>query len=86
MARLCGPAQAAVLAICGGRSAPSLTGAAASVGFSFAGSSDLANQVNVYPMASLKGSARPDLACAFVDLVTGGEGQQLLAQAGFAKP
>ena len=47
---------------------------------------EAARAVNVYPIASLKGSAHPEVARKFVDLVTGGQGQQALAQAGFAKP
>ena len=47
---------------------------------------EAAGAVNVYPIAALKGSAHPDLARKFVDSVTGGQGQQILAQAGFAKP
>ena len=47
---------------------------------------EAASAVNVYPIAVLKGSAHPDLAPKFVDLVTGAEGQNILGQAGFAKP
>ncbi len=42
--------------------------------------------VNVYPIASLAGSRSKELATKFVDLVTGPEGQQILTDAGFAKP
>lgn len=42
--------------------------------------------VNSYPIATLADSKNADLAKAFVDLVTGTEGQAVLAQAGFAKP
>jgi molybdate transport system substrate-binding protein len=42
--------------------------------------------VNVYPIAVLTGGKSADLAQAFVDLVTGTEGQQVLADAGFDKP
>ena len=42
--------------------------------------------VNTYPIAALADSRNPDLAKAFVDLVTGTEGQSVLAAAGFAKP
>jgi molybdate transport system substrate-binding protein len=42
--------------------------------------------VNVYPIANLSVSKNKDLAKEFVDLVTGTEGQQILADAGFAKP
>ena len=39
--------------------------------------------VNVYPIATLTASTQPALATKFVDLVTGPEGQQVLAAAGF---
>jgi molybdate transport system substrate-binding protein len=42
--------------------------------------------VNVYPIAVLAGSENADLAQQFVDLVTSDQGQQVLADAGFAKP
>lgn len=42
--------------------------------------------VNTYPIAALTGSKNPDLAGQFVQLVTGTQGQQVLAAAGFAKP
>jgi len=42
--------------------------------------------VNTYPIATLANSSHPDLAADFVDLVTGSEGQRVLAGAGFAKP
>ena len=42
--------------------------------------------MNVYPIAVLAGSKNADLAQEFVDLVTGAEGQQVLADAGFGKP
>jgi molybdate transport system substrate-binding protein len=42
--------------------------------------------VNTYPIAALKSSKNPDLATAFVQLVTGTEGQSVLGAAGFAKP
>jgi molybdate transport system substrate-binding protein len=45
-----------------------------------------AGAVNVYPIAVLKRSSQPALAQKFVDLVTGATGQQVLNQAGFAKP
>lgn len=41
--------------------------------------------VNVYPIAVLKGSPDPALARAFVDAVTGPQGQAVLAAAGFEK-
>lgn len=52
-------------------------------GVPFAESSEA---VNVYPIAVLTGSKNADLAQEFVDLVTGAEGQQVLADAGFGKP
>lgn len=42
--------------------------------------------VNSYPIAELSDSQHADLAKDFVDLVTGKQGQSLLAAAGFAKP
>ena len=42
--------------------------------------------VNTYPIAALAASKNADLAGQFVQLVTGSEGQQVLADAGFAKP
>ena len=39
--------------------------------------------VNVYPIATLTAATQPALATKFVDLVTGPEGQQVLAVAGF---
>lgn len=42
--------------------------------------------VNTYPIAALKASKNAELAAQFVQLVTGSEGQQVLAQAGFAQP
>ena len=39
--------------------------------------------VNVYPIATLTAATQPALATKFVDLVTGPEGQQVLAAAGF---
>lgn len=47
---------------------------------------EAAKAVNVYPIAVLAGSKNPQLAQEFVDLVTGEEGQRVLADAGFAKP
>jgi len=40
--------------------------------------------VNTYPIGALKSSKSPDMASAFVALVTGPEGQQVLKTAGFA--
>ena len=42
--------------------------------------------VNTYPIAALADSKNADLAQEFLDLVTGTEGQSVLADAGFAKP
>jgi molybdate transport system substrate-binding protein len=42
--------------------------------------------VNTYPVATLAGSAHADLAAELVRLVTGSDGQQVLADAGFARP
>jgi len=39
--------------------------------------------VNTYPIATLTAATEPSLAMTFVELVTGPEGQQLLAAAGF---
>ena len=44
------------------------------------------SKVAVYPIAVLAGSRNAGLAREFVDLVTGTEGQQVLADAGFGKP
>jgi len=42
--------------------------------------------VNTYPIGALTDSENQDLAEQFVDLVTGPDGQKILADAGFAKP
>jgi molybdate transport system substrate-binding protein len=42
--------------------------------------------VNRYPIGVVAASTRPDLAVEFVKLVTGTEGQKVLAAAGFVKP
>jgi molybdate transport system substrate-binding protein len=42
--------------------------------------------VNTYPIGALADSKNKDLAKEFVDLVTGPDGQQVLADAEFAKP
>lgn len=47
---------------------------------------EAAGAVNVYPIAVLNKAAHPTQARKFVDLVTSAAGQQILAQAGFAKP
>lgn len=39
--------------------------------------------VNVYPIAGLTEAAQPELATEFIELVTGPEGRQILAEAGF---
>ena len=44
---------------------------------------EAAQVVNVYPIATLAEAAQPDLAATFVTLVTGPEGEQVLAAAGF---
>jgi molybdate transport system substrate-binding protein len=44
---------------------------------------EAAQVVNVYPIATLAEAAQRDLAATFVTLVTGPEGQQVLAAAGF---
>jgi molybdate transport system substrate-binding protein len=40
--------------------------------------------VNIYPIAVLGESKNPAAAQAFLNLVTGPEGQQVLSEAGFA--
>lgn len=47
---------------------------------------EAAGAVNVYPIAALKNAPQAALAQKFVALVTGEKGQDVLAQAGFAKP
>ncbi|BBY37067.1 molybdate-binding protein [Mycobacterium mantenii] len=47
---------------------------------------EAANAVNVYPIGVLKKAPLAAQAQKFVDLVTSPAGQQILAQAGFAKP
>lgn len=47
---------------------------------------EAASVVNVYPIGVLKKAPLPSQARKFVDLVTSPTGQQILAQAGFAKP
>lgn len=42
--------------------------------------------VNEYPIAAVKGSQNPELAAAFIALVTGTEGQKVLQDAGFGAP
>lgn len=45
-----------------------------------------AEAINTYPIAALKDSKNADLALQFVDLVTSGKGQDILAGAGFERP
>jgi molybdate transport system substrate-binding protein len=45
-----------------------------------------ADAVNTYPITVLKEAANPQAAQAFVDLVTGSAGQEVLTAAGFAAP
>lgn len=47
---------------------------------------EAADVVNVYPIAVLTDAAEPQWATELVDLVTGVNGRQLLADAGFAPP
>lgn len=42
--------------------------------------------VNTYPIAALSGSARPDLAAAFVAFVSGTNGRAILRASGFGPP
>lgn len=45
-----------------------------------------AKAVNVYPIAAISASKNQAAAKAFIELVTGAEGQKVLAAAGFEKP
>ena len=47
---------------------------------------EAAGAVNVYPIATLRGSKQSRLAREFVDLVLGRNGQKVLADAGFGTP
>lgn len=47
---------------------------------------EAAAAVNVYPIAVVRNAANPAGAQAFVDLVTGAQGREVLASAGFAAP
>ncbi len=47
---------------------------------------EAANAVNTYPIATVAGSTHQDLAAAFIALVTGPVGQNVLLAAGFGKP
>ena len=40
--------------------------------------------MNTYPITTVDDTAEPELGQEFVDLVTGEEGQQVLAEHGFA--
>lgn len=51
-------------------------------GITFKASSQV---VNTYPIVAI-GKGNTDLAKSFIDEVLGGEGQQVLADFGFAKP
>lgn len=48
--------------------------------------SESGGAVNTYPIAALAESADPDAAQNFVNLVTGAQGREVLAAAGFAAP
>ena len=47
---------------------------------------EAAAAVNVYPIAVVRNAANPAGAQAFIDLVTGAQGREVLASAGFAAP
>jgi molybdate transport system substrate-binding protein len=47
---------------------------------------EAAAAVNHYPIGMLANSAQPAAATAFIDFVTGAQGQQILAAAGFGTP
>ncbi|MEV8039795.1 molybdate ABC transporter substrate-binding protein [Arthrobacter sp. NPDC080082] len=47
---------------------------------------EAASAVNTYPIAALRGGREKNLAQAFLDEVTGAEGQKVLADAGFGRP
>ncbi|GAA1442606.1 molybdate ABC transporter substrate-binding protein [Leifsonia poae] len=47
---------------------------------------EASSAVNTYPIVALTGSKNPKLASAFVDYVTGPDGQKVLADAGFGAP
>ncbi|SED84095.1 molybdate transport system substrate-binding protein [Arthrobacter alpinus] len=42
--------------------------------------------INEYPIAAVKGSKNPEIAAAFISLVTAQEGQKVLQDAGFGAP
>jgi molybdate transport system substrate-binding protein len=52
-------------------------------GITFPGAS---SAVNVYPIATVKGSKHATTAAQFLSFVTGSIGQSVLASDGFAKP
>lgn len=44
---------------------------------------EAASAVNVYPIAPVTSATQPELAAAFIELVTGPDGQRILSDAGF---
>lgn len=44
------------------------------------------NAVNTYPIGTVRGSRHADLATAFISMVTGAKGKEVLADAGFGTP
>lgn len=47
---------------------------------------EAATAVNTYPIAAVRGSDHPDLAAQFVAYVSGEQGSEVLADAGFGRP
>lgn len=47
---------------------------------------EAAEAINTYPIAVLRDAEQPELARAWIDLVTGEEGRAVLAEAGFDQP
>ena len=47
---------------------------------------EAASAVNTYPITALRGGREKNLAQAFLDEVTGADGQKVLADAGFGRP
>lgn len=47
---------------------------------------DSSGAVNTYPIAALESAGAPEVAAAFVALVTGPDGRRVLSEAGFAAP
>lgn len=47
---------------------------------------EAAAAVNTYPVSPITSSSRPDLAAAWIDLLTGQSGRAVLAEAGFGAP